>query len=72
MNMKKLAWLAASVRREGAPDGTPAARSEGGIADDRDEERLELSIEELDARLAPGGAVVSSTVKPGKTAGWGC
>jgi hypothetical protein len=72
MNMKKLAWLAGPARHKGAPDGTPAARSEGGIADDRAEERLELSIEELEARLAPGGAVYSRTVKPAKTAGWGC
>jgi hypothetical protein len=72
MKMKKRTLPAASAQRKGAPDGTQAARSEGGIAADRAEERLELSIEELEARLAPGGAVYSSTVKPAKTAGWGC
>lgn len=72
--MKTLAVLPASAQREGAPDGTPAARSGGGIADGREEDRLELSIEELEARLAPGGTVAPSavTVKPSKTAGWGC
>ncbi len=72
--MRKRAWLAASAKREEALEETSSLRSGAGLAGSPAEEPLELQVEELEARLAPGGTVLpkSSGVKPGKTAGWGC
>jgi hypothetical protein len=64
----KLASLAARARRESSQETAPGAPSDRAAAGDRTNERLELAIDELEERLAPGG-----TVKPPKpTAGWGC
>jgi hypothetical protein len=65
--MRSHGSLPGLARREGAGEGGPAARSDGAAADDHAEERVDLSIEMLEERLAPGG-----TPGPKRTAGWGC
>jgi hypothetical protein len=61
---RRLRSLPEPARREGAGERAPAPCSDGTAADDHARERVDLSIEMLEERLAPGG--------PKRTAGWGC
>jgi hypothetical protein len=66
--IRKLVSLAAGARREASQDAALGASSDRATAGGRTHEWLELAIDELEERLAPGGAP-----KPPKpTAGWGC
>ena len=73
--IRKLASLAARARRESsqdAPLGSPRGDGpplDGRAVEDWSQERPALAIDELEARLAPGGGVYKP---PKRTAGWGC